>query len=353
MKAARLNTPGEPLQIEETQFPPLHPDGVIVKVLSSHMMSYTDEVLGADESRIPPPVPYTPGLSATAVIEQVGQDVSGLAPGDFVFCNPHVVDSAPGRDPEMILIGWFGITPGADRLLQKWKNGSFAEYAAYPASCVTPIDPSWQAQHATLAHLNILTVAHGALRRGAFQPGSSVIINGITGNIGASTALLALALGAEQVIGLGRDLAVMQSLTELDERIECVPLSGDTQADTEVVQAVSARTNLCIDASAAGDSSSTEVALSSLGYGGTAVWVGGVRADIPVPYFNMLIKELKILGSYMYGPDCPAQLIRMIEAGVLSLEPIQTRVYSLDQINQAIAEAPQCKGLSSVVIQPN
>ncbi len=142
MKAARLNAPGEPLVIEEIPVPAVHPDGVVVRVLSSHMMSYTDEVFSGGEGRLPTPTPYTPGLSAVGFVEEVGDDVVGLAEGDFVFCNPHVVDAAPDRDPEMILIGWFGLTPGAGPLLDKWKNGSFAEFAGYPATCVTRIDPS-------------------------------------------------------------------------------------------------------------------------------------------------------------------------------------------------------------------
>ncbi len=110
--------------------------------------------------------------------------------------------------------------------------------------------------------------------------------------------------------------------------------------------------DLCIDASAAPDSSSTEVALGCLRYGGCAVWVGGVRASIPVPYFSVLIKELTIVGSYMYDADCPSRLVRMIESGVLDLDQIDTHVFPLEDINTAIDQAPQCKGLSSVVIQP-
>ncbi len=352
MKAARLNAPGEPLVIEEIPVPAVHPDGVVVRVLSSHMMSYTDEVFSGGEGRLPTPTPYTPGLSAVGFVEEVGDDVVGLAEGDFVFCNPHVVDAAPDRDPEMILIGWFGLTPGAGPLLDKWKNGSFAEFAGYPATCVTRIDPSLKDRHAALAHLNILTVAYGALQKGGWQPGCSLVVNGVTGNIGASTALLALALGARKVVGLGRDREVLAQVAQIDPRIECVALSGDTGTDLEALLQMEPRADLCVDASAAPDSSSTEVALGGLKYGGCAVWVGGVGTSIPVPYASVLIRELKIVGSYMYDTDCPLQLVRMIESGVLDLSLIDTHAYPLEKINDAISQAPHCKGLSSVVIQP-
>ncbi len=352
MKAARLNTLGEPLSIEDVPRPMVRANGVVVRVLSSHMMSYTNEVFRGDEGRLSPPVPFTPGLSAVGVVEEIGSDVSDFALGDLVFCNPHVVDAAPGRDPEMILIGWFGITPGAGPLLEKWKNGSFAEFAGYPARCVTKLDPGLHDQHAQLAHLNILTVAYGALLKGDWQPGQTLLINGVTGNIGASTALLALALGAKQVIGLGRDQEVLTTLEQLDARMRCVALTGDTTADAEAVAQMHARVDLCIDASAAPDTASTEVALGSLRFGGTAVWVGGVQGAVPVAYGVVLIKEITIRGSYMYEPACPATLVQMIEAGVLDLSCIDTQVFSLAQVNEAIEHAPSCKGLASVVIQP-
>ncbi len=352
MKAARLETLGEPLVIRDIPAPEAHSDGVVVRVLSSHMMSYTNEVFSGDAARIAPPIPYTPGLSAVGIVEQFGKDVVGFEEGDFVFCNPHVVDDAPGRDPEQILIGWFGLTPGAGPLLDKWKNGSFAEYAGYPAQCVAKIDPSLKDQHGSLAHLNILTVAYGALLKGSWQPGMTLVVNGITGNIGASTAMIALALGAKKVIGLGRDKAVLDDVERIDSRITCLRLIGDTEADLDALLQVESRADICVDASAAPDSSSTEVALGCLAYAGCAVWVGGVRAPIPVSYSNVLIKELKIVGSYMYNPDCPARLIQLIESGVLDMSLIDTRVFSLEDINRAIDHAPDCKGLSSVVIQP-
>jgi len=300
VRAARLNVLGGALHIEDIPRPVVHTDGVVVRVLSSYMMSYTDEVFSGDGRRITPPVPFTPGAAV---------------------------------------------------LLEKWKNGSFAEYAGYPARCVTRIDSSLRDQHATLAHLNILTVAYGALLKGDWQPGHTLVINGVTGNIGASTAMLALALGAEKVIGLGRAPAVLAQLARLDARLECLALSGDTAADLDSLMQIEARADLCIDASAAPDSSSTEVALASLRFGGTAVWVGGVQGAIPVAYGGVLIKELKIKGSYMYTPECPAALVRMIESKVLDLGWVDTRTFTLEDINQAVAHAPACKGLASVVIQ--
>ena len=352
MKAARLNALGERLRIEEVARPPLHADGVVVRVLASHVMSYTGEVFSGEAARIAPPVPYTPGLSAIGRIERVGEAATGLPPGQLAFCAPHVRDGRPERDPEQILIGWFALSAGAGPLAEKWMNGSFAEYAAYPARCVSPIPESLAGRAAELAALNVLTVAYGALLRGRFRPGMTVIVNGVTGNIGACAALLALALGAAHVIGLGRDRAALDGLSRLGPNMRTVPLTGDKERDLAAIRALGLRAGFGVDASAASDGASTEVMLEALSHGGVAVWVGGVRADIAVPYGQVVRKELTIAGSYMYEPQCPADLIALIASGRLDLGPIAVHEFPLDEANEAIAFAPGCKALSSVVIRP-
>ena len=352
MRAARLNRLGEPLIVEEIDRPGIRPNGVIVRVLSSHMMSYTQEVFSGESARIEPPVPYTPGLGAIGIVEHIGDEVVGIEAGDLVFCRPHLVSAAPGRAREQILIGWFGLTPGAEPLLEKWKNGSFAEFAGYPASCVTRIPGSLENRHAQLATLNVLAVAYGALLRGGFKPGMSVLVNGATGNIGACAVFLASALGASRIICLGRDAAVLKEQEELATIVTSLSLTNVAATGREAGPVLDSKVDLVVDASAARDSASTELALEALAYGGVAVWVGGVRADIPVPYTRMVTREQSIVGSYMYGPECPAALVKLIEAGALDLSGFRIREFRLEDINDAIAQAPNFKGLSAVIVQP-
>jgi alcohol dehydrogenase len=200
MKAARLNKLGEPLRIEDVPDPILRANSVIVKVLGSQMMSYTHEVMSGSAARIAPPIPYTPGVSAIGVVETVADDVIGIDLGQKVFCSPHVVVQPNGRPPESILIGWFGLTPRADKLLALWKNGAFAEKALYPAVCVTPLAGAESVAAEQLACLNILTIAYGALLKGPLRSGQTVVVNGATGNIGACVVLLALTMGAAKAV---------------------------------------------------------------------------------------------------------------------------------------------------------
>jgi threonine dehydrogenase-like Zn-dependent dehydrogenase len=52
-----------------------------------------------------------------------------------------------------------------------------------------------------------------------------------------------------------------------------------------------------------------------------------------------MINEIEIRGCFMFPPDSFQQLIRMAQSGLLDLTKVGTRIYSLDQINQAIEDA--------------
>jgi len=197
-----------------------------------------------------------------------------------------------------------------------------------------------------------LTVAYGALLRGKFMLGQSVLINGATGNIGACTVLLARTLGAARILCLGRNIAVQEKLNQLGSAVKCVALTGDIEADRETVQSMESGFDLVVDASASSDPASTELAIGALGYGGTAVLVGGVRANVNLSYTRMVTREQSVAGSYMYAPQCPTALVRLIESGILDLSKFTIAEFPLDRINEAITAAPNFKGLSAVVVQP-
>ena len=100
------------------------------------------------------------------------------------------------------------------------------------------------------------------------------------------------------------------------------------------------------------DSVLTLAALHGLRPGGTLVLMGGVTADVPLPYGQMLLKGWTVRGSFMYPAGAPGDLLRMVAAGTLDLSPFRPHVYPLDQINEAIAAAATMKGLDLCVLTP-
>src|SRR3954471_5541610 len=183
MRALYLERVGLPAQVREVDDPRLRAAGVVVDVLAVRIPSYTREVFSG-ELAYDLPVPLVPGPTCVGVVDQVAEDVFHLNRGDVVLCNSfYSSGDADGADD--ILIGWTGNGTERSALMQRiWRNGSFAEKALYPASCLTvlPEAREWDRPD-LLAFLASLAIADGGLRHGELRGGQTVVVNGATGNL--------------------------------------------------------------------------------------------------------------------------------------------------------------------------
>lgn len=352
MRAAVLHQSGSPLEVNEVSTPQLSASSVRVRVLATHVLSFTNQVVGGQF--FPVPAPYTPGLCAIGVVEALSDDVSGLKTGQKVFCSPLISARNNSQVPERILKGWFGITENCQDLLNQWKEGTFAQQAVYPVECVTPIDLIDHCDDAQLACMYYLCISYGAFLRGDFKPGQSVLINGATGNLGAASVLIALAMGASKIFAIGRNRSVLNELTELNpKRVISVSLPEHAEDYQTVFSSRIGEVDVMVDAVGSMDHAVlTEAGIATIRQSGTAVFTGGVTADVHLPYLTTLIKELNIKGSFMYPAFAPAHIVEMIHSELINLKAFHPKVYSLDQVNQAIAEAPQSRGLEYAILQP-
>jgi alcohol dehydrogenase len=353
MKAAVLYQTGSPLEVKEVLSPPLHASSVRVRVLATHILSFTNQVVGG-QFPFPLPTPYTPGLCAIGIVEDVADDVSGIKAGQKVFCSPLISSRNNSEDPERILKGWIGMTANCQDLLNQWKEGTFAEQAVYPVECVTPIDLIGDYDNAQLACMYYLCIAYGAFLRGEFKPGQSVLINGATGNLGTASVLTALAMGASKIFAVGRNISVLHSLTELDsKRVISVPLPEHEEDYGSTLSKHIGQVDMMVDAVGLIDNPVlVEAGLSHLRQRGTAVFVGGVLTNVHLSYISTLVKELNIKGSSMYPSSAPTDIANMIHAGLLNLKAFLPKTYPLNQINEAIAEAYNSRGLEYFILQP-
>ena len=215
MLAAVLEQVGLPLNIKEVSEPSVYADGVKVRVINSHVLSFTATVLsGGFPFELP--VPYIPGPACIGEVEEVWCDVIGIKVGQKVFCSPYLeyIDNQVNIDE--LLIGWFGLSRNAAKLQQKWKNGSFAEKAVYPSSCISVISPMINLDEEKFTALNYCAIAGGGLVRGNLQAGESVLINGASGNMGSMATLVALAMGATKVYVAARDQSALDELVSVD-----------------------------------------------------------------------------------------------------------------------------------------
>lgn len=359
MKAARLHQTGTPLSVEDTAEPVLQASSAIVRILSSHIPAFTHKVLSGELSYRLPELPFTPGTSAIGVVEVVADDVFGIEVGQTVFCDPLM--SVPTQDGSTngILIAWTGLGEDSARLQRIWKDGVWAEKAVWPAECLTPIPEiatpdSRLANSEALAAIGYLAIPYGGFLRGQLRPGQQVIVSGATGGLGSAAVLVALAMGASRVVAVGRNQTVLESLQQLDpQRVVGVSLTGDVEADHAELLAVAGSSDLMLDTlGGVKQPQPTLSCIRALRPGGTAVLMGGVQADIPLPYGEIMLKQISICGAFMYPRTAPQELLQMVQGGSLRLDQIQRQAFALSEIGAAIAYAAQAKGLNYAIVTP-
>src|SRR5689334_13945996 len=86
MKAVRLLEYGGQLEFSDVPVPTIAPDEMLVKIKST-AVNHLDLVKASGAARqiLPIDLPWIPGHEFSGIVEQIGGDVAGYAPGDAVF----------------------------------------------------------------------------------------------------------------------------------------------------------------------------------------------------------------------------------------------------------------------------
>ena len=356
MKAWRLESLGGKLSLETVDKPKLRAGTVMVKieasVLMSYMKAYVEGKLAAYHA---PPGPFTPGGNGIGIIDSVGPDVWHLKPGQRVVISSNLVTSENVAVPGQILLGVTAFGPIAEKVQADWPDGTLAEYALLPIETVTPTDGLDHLSPSQLAVLMRFIVPFGGLLRGRLAAGENVVVTGATGAHGGAAALLAIAMGAAKVIACGRNEESLKDLVKAGQgRVVAVVLSGKIEIDTaRIREAAGSGINLGFDmVGGATDPSATLAALRSLAPRGRLVLMGSMSAELPISYMELMFNSWEIIGNFMYPNDAYRRLLDFVRGGLLDLAAVKPRVYSMQQLPEAMDAAAHAKGLECVVIDP-
>ncbi|WP_150461776.1 NADP-dependent oxidoreductase [Nesterenkonia ebinurensis] len=169
MQAARYHQYGGPevLQIEEAPIPPVPANGIRIKTRAASV-NPVDTILRAGRAQelIPLELPAIPGRDAAGIVEEVGEDVTGIQIGESVFG-----------------LGGVSDTTAEYSVLTAWAN----------------IPSTWSFEQAAAAGLASNTAVRGL---GSFDSldGKTMLIDGAAGSVGSAAATIAISRGAK-VIG--------------------------------------------------------------------------------------------------------------------------------------------------------
>jgi alcohol dehydrogenase len=218
-----------------------------------------------------------------------------------------------------------------------------------------PADGFEDMDAAQLAVVSRFVVPYGGLLRGRLAAGETLVVNGATGAYGSAAVLVAMAMGAGRVVAAGRNADKLHALARLAGRaVVPVILSGDAQRDAAALRdAAGGGADMAFDmVGGATDPSSTLAALNAVRRRGRLVLMGSMTVALPVPYLQLMINSLEIIGNFMHPADAYRNVLALVRAGKLDPALITPKTYRLDELPAAMVAAEAAGNLEAIVIKP-
>src|SRR5580698_5354265 len=209
VKGVIASAKGEPVTVATILVPEPGPGEALVRVQACGVC-HTD--LHYREGGIGDDFPYLLGHEAAGVVEAVGPDVTGLAPGDFVILNwravcgqcraclrgrPWYCFSTHNAKQKMTLTDGTPLSPALG-------IGAFAEKTLVAAGQCTKVSPQIKPEVAGLLGCGVMAGLGAAINTGAVSRGDSVAVIGC-GGVGDGAVLGARLAGARTIIAVDVD----------------------------------------------------------------------------------------------------------------------------------------------------
>jgi len=360
VKAAVLNAFGAPLAVQTLPDPVLGTGEVIVDVIAAGVAGYAAGVFsGARNYALE--LPVAPGPGGIGRVRATGPDATRLRAGDWVFCDATIRARDDAVNPDVMLLGWTYVSAAALPLHRFYHHGSFAEQMLVPTENVTPIGGIEAADAGRWCALATLLVPYGGLRAGDLRAGETLVVNGATGGFGSAGVAVALAMGAAKVVATGRNERALDDLVRrFGPRVRPAPMTGAEEDDRRRIGQVADGPVDCVLDLLPREASASQVRAAALAVrpGGRVILMGGVGrsggADLALPYPWLMRNDITVRGKYMYPRDAPAEMVRLVRAGLIDLTQFDLTEFGLDDVNDAVAHAAATAGpLRLTVLRPD
>jgi 2-desacetyl-2-hydroxyethyl bacteriochlorophyllide A dehydrogenase len=272
--------------------------------------------------------PVVMGHESTGVVDSIGAQVTGLAPGQPVIINPII--SCGRCDSCMRGAGHLCRNAG---LFGREVEGSMSEYVHLDARCLYPLPSTVPLANATLIE-TLATVRHSQIRLG-LKPGESVVVLG-QGTTGLLHTRLAVIAGANPVIVVSRTRWKLDMATRMGAH-HVVDVSAE-QAVGEVLRLTGGSgADVVIDT--AGGASTFMAAIDMLRPGGRlAPYAISHECCAGFTTFPMYYKEISIIGSRALTDDDMVPSIDLVASGQIDVADFVSATYPLERAVEAFEE---------------
>ncbi len=357
VKAAVCREFGKPLTIETLHLAPPAPHQIQVRIAASALCHSDIHFFdGAWGGRLP----AVWGHEAAGIVEAIGDEIDDVTVGDHVVLTLIQSCGACRNCLADVSVACTGDRPAAPSPLTDDEGNPvahglgtacFAERAVVDRSQAVVIDPTVPMGPASLLACGVITGVGAARNAAQVAAGSTVVVIG-TGGVGLNAVQGSRLAGADRIIAV--DLS--------DDKLAKAREFGATEIVNSRTEDLAGRVRELTNGAMAdyvlvtvGAQQPIEQAPTLLAANGTVVIVGmpasGVVATIdPV---TLAAANQRIIGSKMgqstISRDIP-ELVSQYQSGDLLLDPLITRTYQLEDINQAIAAVTDGSAVRNVIV---
>ena len=337
MRAAVLHEAGPPtaFSLEDAPEPEVGRGDVLVRVKACGV-SYRDVVERNGTYKRDVKFPLIIGLEISGVVEQCGEDVASLKPGDHVCSKAF---SSCGR------CKYCRTERETTCLNRKPVRGGYAEYVSLPEDAFVAFPPSLPFEVACTLGAGAGVALNAVRDTAGTTIGDRVLVTGASGGVGLPAVQLAKLAGAE-VIALTRSTA-KRELLERSGADHVVVFSGDFSSD---VRALTDGEGADVIIDTVG-SRVFDAAYNSLALHGRYAFVGQLFGEeISINPARIFFKRARLLGVGSVSRAQLADAINLASAG--KVKPEIGRIMPLDEIGEAHRLLEESSISGRIVIQP-
>ena len=366
-KAAVLWEVGAPWSIEEIELDAPKAGEVLVKMVASGMC-HSDEHLTTGD--LPAMLPVIGGHEGAGIVQEVGEGVSWLQPGDhvvfgFIPSCGKCPSCSNGHQNLCDLGAAMGlgrqISDGTSRHHAKGQDlslmcmlGTFAHHTVVHESSCIKIDNDMPLDRACLLGCGVVTGWGSSVYAADVAPGDTVIVVGV-GGIGANAVQGARLAGAKRIIAIDpvefkREKAMEFGATHTaNSMAEAMDMVRDLTWGTMA--------NKVIMTMGVGDGSVLGEAMALTAKRGrvvvTNIHPAAEISGAAISLLDLTLMEKQLVGS-LFGSGNPRhdipKLMDLYRAGKLDLDGLVTRTYPLEGVNQGYQDMRDGKNIRGVLV---
>jgi S-(hydroxymethyl)glutathione dehydrogenase / alcohol dehydrogenase len=364
MKAAICYERNQPVRVEDVTLDAPRRDEVRVRIVATGVC-HSD--LSFVQGILPGKLPCVLGHEGAGVVEEVGEGVTHVAPGDKVvlaWVTPcfRCFYCRIGR-PELCEVGekinrTNRMPDGTSRVHKDGQDlyvfsalGTMAERATVPANAAVKLPDDAPLDKCALLGCAVTTGVGAVFNTAQVVPGSSVAVFG-AGGVGLNAIQGAAIAGAERIIAVD----AQASKLEMAHQFGATHVVDATQGDpAEAIKALTGGRGADYVFEAIGRKETVEQAYAATRKAGTCVVIGlgSLKESASINLFFLPLLEKRLLGCW-YGSanvhvDIP-RLLALYRAGKLKLDALVTRTYSLPQLDEAFADMKRGANARGVIL---